>query len=75
MKRENKMAEFKLRIDGMYCGACVRRVSQALSATEGLKVEEVTVGAARLSSTANPAPVELAIAALAKSGYTAHLEP
>jgi len=69
------MAEFKLKIDGMHCGGCVRRVGQALSTTEGLKVEEVTVGTARLSSTAEPAPVELAIAALAKAGYTAQLVP
>ena len=69
------MAEFKLKIDGMHCGGCVRRVGQALAATEGVKVEEVTVGTARLSSTAEPAPVELAIAALAKAGYTAQLEP
>lgn len=68
------MAEFKLRIDGMHCGGCVRRVSQALSATDGVKVEEVTVGTARLSSNAEPAPVDLAIAVLAKAGYKAELE-
>lgn len=68
------MAEFTLRIDGMHCGSCVRRVSQALASTEGLKVNEVRVGAARLSSAAEPPPVSQAIAALAKAGYTAHLE-
>ena len=64
------MAEFTLQIDGMHCGSCVRRVSQALATVDGVKVEEVRVGAARLSTTADPAPVELAIAALAKSGTT-----
>lgn len=68
------MAEFTLKIDGMHCGHCVRRVSQALEATAGLKVDEVRVGAARLSYDAEPAPVNAAIAALAKAGYTAHLE-
>jgi copper chaperone CopZ len=68
------MPEFTLHIDGMHCGACVRRVSQALASTEGLKVEEVRIGAARLSATSDPAPVDLAIAALAKAGYTAHVE-
>ena len=68
------MAEFTLRIDGMHCGSCVRRVSQALSATEGVKVEEVRIGAARLSAPAAQASAELAIAALAKAGYTAQLE-
>ena len=68
------MSEFTLHIDGMHCGSCVRRVSQALASTDGLKVNEVRVGAARLSSTAEPAAVEQAIAALAKAGYAARLE-
>ena len=68
------MAEFTLRIDGMHCGSCVRRVSQALAATPGVTVNEVRIGAARLTAAEEPAPVDLAIAALAKVGYTAHLE-
>lgn len=65
------MAEFKLHIDGMHCGACVRRVAQALASTEGLVVKEVRVGEAELSSTVEPAPIDLAMAAVAKAGYTA----
>ena len=68
------MAEFTLRIEGMHCGSCVRRVSQALASAQGITVNEIRVGAARLTSAAEPAPVDLAIAALAKDGYTAHLE-
>ncbi len=68
------MSEFTLRIDNMHCGACVRRVGQALASTEGLEVKKVRVGAARLSSTQTPAPVEQALAALAKAGYPARLE-
>jgi copper chaperone CopZ len=68
------MAEFTLHIDGMHCGACVRRVSQALAAVEGVVVNEVRVGVARLTSTQDPPPADLAIAALAKAGYTAQLE-
>jgi copper chaperone CopZ len=66
------MAEFTLQIDGMHCGSCVRRASQALAAVDGLTVNEVRVGAARLTSAAEPAPIDLAIAALDKAGYTAH---
>jgi copper chaperone CopZ len=66
------MSEFTLQIDGMHCGSCVRRASQALSAVEGVTVNEVRVGAARLTSAADPAPVDAAIAALAKAGYAAH---
>jgi copper chaperone CopZ len=66
------MAEFTLHIDGMHCGSCIRRVTQALGSAEGVQVEEVRLGAARL--TAPPSSVDLAIAALAKAGYTARLE-
>jgi copper chaperone len=73
------MTEFALRIDGMHCGSCVRRVTQTLNLSEGLEVLEVQIGAARLSSTgeqlgAERAIAERAIAALAKAGYSAHLE-
>jgi copper chaperone len=67
------MAEFTLRIDGMHCGACVRRVSQALTAN-GLNVKEVRVGAARVETDQNPPPVDRAIAVVQKAGYSAHLD-
>ncbi len=69
------MAEFTLKIDGMHCGSCVRRVTQTLAATEGVEVKEVSIGAARFATGADPAPVDHAIAALAKAGFAAHLEP
>jgi copper chaperone CopZ len=65
------MAEFTLSIEGMHCGACVRRVSQALASVEGLRVEEVRLGAARLMAIVEPAPVDLAVDALAKVGFAA----
>jgi len=68
------MQEFMLRIDGMHCGSCVRRVTQALASVEGVAIIDVSVGAARLTSGKNPAPIDLAVAALAKAGFTAHLE-
>lgn len=72
------MTEFTLKIDGMHCGACVRRVSQALAATPGVAVNEVTVGTAKLATAQESAPandaIALAIAAVVKAGYTAHLE-
>ena len=66
--------EFILRIDGMHCGSCVRRVKQALNSTSGVEVEEVRIGAARLKSLDDKPPVEDAIAALAKAGFSARLE-
>jgi Cu+-exporting ATPase len=68
------MLEFTLRIDNMHCGSCIRRVSHALASTGSLEVKEVRVGAARVSSSKDPAPVDLAVAALAKAGYSARLE-
>jgi copper chaperone len=68
------MAEFTLQIDGMHCGSCVRRVSQALASTEGITVNEVRVGAARFTSNTEPAPVAQAIEAVAKAGFKAHLD-
>lgn len=69
------MSEFTLHIDGMHCGACVRRVSQVLAQTPGLEVKEVQVGAARVASAQDPPPVDQAIAALAGAGYRAHPDP
>ena len=75
------MPEFSLRIDGMHCGSCIRRVSQALASANGLQVKEVRLGAARFTADQTPArdiepiaPVDLAIAALAKAGYSARLD-
>lgn len=64
------MSEITLRIDGMHCGGCVRRVTQALEKTPGTEVVEVRIGAARLKAE-NAARV---VGALAKAGYTARLE-
>ena len=68
------MAEFMLHIDGMHCASCVKRVTQALASVEGIEVNEVRLGAARFTSNESPTPVDLAIAAVAKAGFTAHLE-
>jgi copper chaperone CopZ len=69
-----ELAEYTLKIDGMHCGSCMRRVSHALAATPGIVVNEVRIGAARVSSDENPPPLGLAIAAIAKAGYTAYLD-
>jgi copper chaperone len=68
------MGEFTLRIDGMHCGSCVRRVAQALNAIGKVEVEEVRIGAARLKSTDAIPSIDAAIAALANAGYSARLE-
>ncbi len=68
------VVQFTLRIDGMHCGACIRRVSETLASIPGIAVDKVQIGAARLNANVEPATVDAAIAALAKAGYAAHLE-
>lgn len=71
------MAEITLRIDGMHCASCVRRVGQALASQPGLAVREVRIGAARFQSPENlsaESAAARAVEALAKAGYKAHPE-
>jgi copper chaperone CopZ len=67
------MSEVTLRIDGMHCGACIRRVSQSLQAVPGAQVEEVRLGAARvkLAEGGDAAPL---IVGLATAGFFAQEE-
>jgi copper chaperone CopZ len=55
----------------MHCGACIRRVTQALNAVPGTRVEEVQIGAARIETSATP---EQVLAAMQKTGFPAHIE-
>ncbi|HVW76804.1 MAG TPA: heavy metal-associated domain-containing protein [Alloacidobacterium sp.] len=67
------MNEITLRIDGMHCGACIRRVTQALQKVEGTEVQEVRLGAARVS-VADTAITPSLLASIAKAGFSAHVE-
>jgi copper chaperone len=67
-------SEFALRIEGMHCGACVRRVSQALASVPGVSVGEVRIGAARVRFPGGPSRVDDLLAALEKAGYAARLD-
>jgi copper chaperone CopZ len=65
--------EVNLRIDGMHCGACIRRVSQSLQSVPGTEVEEVRLGAARVKL-APVASVDDLIAKLGRAGFAAQQE-
>jgi copper chaperone len=67
------MSEVILRIDGMHCGACIRRVTQSLQAVPGAEVEEVRLGAARLKVPSD-LDTENLIARLSKAGFFARVE-
>jgi copper chaperone len=68
------MSEVNLRIDNMHCGACVRRVTQALNALAGVRVEEVQIGAARVQLADGPVTTAALVEAVSKAGFPAHLE-
>jgi copper chaperone CopZ len=58
-----------LAIDGMHCGACVKRVRTALEKVPGVAVGVVAIGTATVSlEGATEADV---VSALAKAGYPA----
>jgi copper chaperone CopZ len=65
------MAELQFQIDGMHCGACIQRVTRALSQIPGTELNEVRVGAARLHNDM-PKPEDY-LAAIRKAGFEAHL--
>jgi copper chaperone len=67
------MREVTLRIENMHCGACVRRVTQALEKLHGVQVGEVRIGAARVETEEN-VPDGALISAVEKAGYPALVE-
>ena len=58
-----------LKIDGMHCDACVRRVTLTLEKMPGVTVGTVAIGSATVEA-ADPEPV---LAALQKAGYPAQV--
>ena len=64
------MAILNLTIENMYCSSCVRNVMRTLNALPGTHAEEVRVGAARVSTDADPTQIQEALSA---AGYPAHI--
>jgi copper chaperone CopZ len=67
------MREVTLRIENMHCGACVRRVTQALEKVGGVEVTEVRIGAARVQAPDDVRESAL-VGAVEKAGYPALVE-
>jgi copper chaperone CopZ len=67
------MREVTLRIENMHCGACVRRVTQALQTLDGVEVGEVRIGAARVQA-ADTVRESALVSAVEKAGYPALVE-
>jgi len=64
------MATLNFVIENMHCTSCVRQVMQTINALPGTHAEEVRVGAARVSTEADPAQIE---DALRNIGYPSHV--
>ncbi len=61
----------KILIDGMHCGACIRRVTTALQSIPGVQLNSVEIGSAEVAfdpAALNPAQIT---AAIDRIGFTA----
>lgn len=66
--------ELRLSIQGMHCGACVRRVTAALNNVPGVRVNNVEIGSAKLEFDSGATPVSQIVAAVNDIGFTASAE-
>ena len=64
----------KLSIEGMHCGACVRRVTTALQAVPGVQVGAVEVGSAKLAFDPEEATAQEIAAVVNGIGFPARIE-
>ncbi len=67
------MEKIGLSVEGMHCGACVRRVTNALAGVEGVRVDSVEVGSARVDFDPATVTPERIAEAVNKIGFTAHI--
>jgi copper chaperone len=63
-----------LAIEGMHCGACVRRVTNTLQSVEGVKVNSVEVGSAKIAFDAAATSAQDITAALDRNGFPARVQ-
>jgi copper chaperone CopZ len=68
------MEDVRLAIEGMHCGACVRRVTNALTGVEGVHVDSVEVGSAKVGFEPATTTVEQITSAVERIGFKAQVE-
>ena len=68
------MTSLTLQIDGMSCGHCVAAVKGALARVDGVNVEQVEIGNARVSYDPARATREAILDAVNDEGYVATVE-
>ncbi len=66
--------KLNMTIDGMHCGACVRRVTLALQKVEGVEPEsmQVEIGSASMNFDAEKTTQKEIVDAVDRIGFTAH---
>lgn len=71
---ENTTDRIHLRIDGMHCDACVRRVRMMLQRAGATEIHDVEVGSADFSVDSGEAGAKPFIEALENGGFQASVE-
>ncbi|MEO6816358.1 MAG: heavy-metal-associated domain-containing protein [Edaphobacter sp.] len=66
--------ELRLSVEGMHCGACVRRVTNALQGVDGVQLDSVDIGSAQMTFDPAQATLENVISAVNDIGFHAHLD-
>jgi copper chaperone len=70
----NMEDKLNLAIEGMHCGACVRRVTSALQSVQGVTVSSVEVGSAKVAFNAAETTVQDITAAVDRIGFPARVQ-
>ena len=68
------METIRLEIEGMHCGACVRRVTQALEGIDGVRVDLVEVGLASAQFDPRVVGAEQIAKAVERIGFPARVK-
>jgi copper chaperone len=64
-----------LKIDGMHCGACVRRVQAALGKVGSVNVRDVQIGSAEVDYDPRAVSADGIVAAVNSIGFSAAVQP
>lgn len=67
------MKTIELVIEGMHCGGCVKRVSDAIRKVAGATPENVEIGKARVQVDESKTSPDLVVAALERLGFDARI--
>ncbi len=68
------MHSVTIRIDGMSCGHCVAGVTRALGRLDGVRVERVEVGSARVAYDPDRMTPDRIAGAIAEAGFQPQVE-